>query len=989
MIFRLFRRSERALFDKAFYLKRNEDVAQAHIDPFEHFMSCGWREGRDPSPNFNLLFYVHKNLDGRLTVNPLTHFIETGRRDKVKTVPADDAEDLKFQADVIRAGFDAGFYAKTNLGVGREQDLVMHFLNTVRLGHLRDPSPHFSMTEYLDAHHFLRRSTLNPYVHFVLLRNQAVIAKTVSSPPARPWINIRDHGEDTVRSTLALHFDGPYYLAENPDVKSAGIEPLGHYIEYGWREGRNPTPLFWTRYYLDANRDVSEAGVNPFYHYIRLGKVEGRRPNPIGAALWPVPKAPPAWAGLKGRAAHAQVVIIMPVYRGYDDTLAAIEAVLTSEATLDFQLLVINDASPEADLTEQLRRLGEERLFEYLENDKNLGFVQTVNRGLAQTHSSDVILLNSDTCVFGDWVSRLRSHAYSRPNVATVTPFSNNATICSYPDVTGRNGIALELSLRELDTAAWRANAGRNNEVPTGVGFCMYVTHQALATIGPLDLDFGQGYSEENDFCMRARRAGLVNLHAHDIFVFHTGQVSFAAFAGEHMSKGDNTLAVKHPDYRGLVRRYVSADPASGARRRLDLFRLARSVGSGAAVHISHSLGGGIETHVETLLGRFDERGIATVLLRVDRDNSSRLNIVLGGAEDIYRPNLASFDLHQPVLLREFLIWLEPRLIHVHSLAGMSELHFGALFEALITANAPLFYTAHDFGTVCARNHFVRADGVYCGGSCLADCGGCHDNVHHLDSDRRRAEFAQFLSRATTLAPSRDTAARISSFFPGARVVVRPHESRPVSRVIASTCRRGETRRIAALGAIGPHKGSNLLLAAALDAKRRSLPIEFKVIGYTDLPDEMAAADVVETGPYLDDKGALRLVANYQPHAVLLPSIWPETYCYTLSLAFELGIPPIALDLGAPAERIRAAGFGHVLDLALAFDPARLNNELMKLPLESYEGSLQIPGQTYPDLLQDFYGLPREQGGSVTKAGVNCSEAPTRLRPRVDATLEE
>ncbi len=51
--------------------------------------------------------------------------------------------------------------------------------------------------------------------------------------------------------------------------------------------------------------------------------------------------------------------------------------------------------------------------------------------------SRDVVLLNSDTEVPTGWLSRLTAQAYAHPRIATVSPFSNNATICSYPDNDG------------------------------------------------------------------------------------------------------------------------------------------------------------------------------------------------------------------------------------------------------------------------------------------------------------------------------------------------------------------------------------------------------------------------------------------------------------------------------------------------------------------------------------------------------------------------
>jgi len=74
-------------------------------------------------------------------------------------------------------------------------------------------------------------------------------------------------------------FDEKWYLEQYPDVKRDNWDPILHYILYGWKEGRNPSPEFDTNYYLFSNVDVALSGVNPLIHYILYGKYEGRRPK--------------------------------------------------------------------------------------------------------------------------------------------------------------------------------------------------------------------------------------------------------------------------------------------------------------------------------------------------------------------------------------------------------------------------------------------------------------------------------------------------------------------------------------------------------------------------------------------------------------------------------------------------------------------------------------------------------------------------------------
>lgn len=74
-------------------------------------------------------------------------------------------------------------------------------------------------------------------------------------------------------------FDPSYYLAHNPDVLAAGVDPYQHFITNGWKEGRDPSGLFSVSYYLQHNPDVAAAGINPLLHYELYGWKEGRDPS--------------------------------------------------------------------------------------------------------------------------------------------------------------------------------------------------------------------------------------------------------------------------------------------------------------------------------------------------------------------------------------------------------------------------------------------------------------------------------------------------------------------------------------------------------------------------------------------------------------------------------------------------------------------------------------------------------------------------------------
>jgi lipopolysaccharide biosynthesis protein len=84
---------------------------------------------------------------------------------------------------------------------------------------------------------------------------------------------LRYRGDNPAESEL---FDADYYLSTYEDVRAAGVNPLQHYLEQGWREGRDPSAGFSTKAYLDHYPDVRLRRVNPLIHYLRHGYYEGR-----------------------------------------------------------------------------------------------------------------------------------------------------------------------------------------------------------------------------------------------------------------------------------------------------------------------------------------------------------------------------------------------------------------------------------------------------------------------------------------------------------------------------------------------------------------------------------------------------------------------------------------------------------------------------------------------------------------------------------------
>jgi GT2 family glycosyltransferase/glycosyltransferase involved in cell wall biosynthesis len=962
-------------FDVQYYLSTYPDVERSGHEPFLHFTQYGWREGRNPSGSFQTLFFKDKYLAKLgLDVNPAEYYMAHKFTRRLRTAPDSSEEYLALQKEVVRPYFEEFYYRARYPDVGRGVDALDHYL---RIGWRegREPSATFSTSEYLKIHSHVAVLGVSPFYHYASTRNGERLrqskelsgVRSVGGSDVKPGL---DGDVAKVSRIISREFDADFYLSENFDVKEAMIDPLRHYVEFGWREGRNPNALFWTAYYLSKYADVRESKDNPFGHYIVLGRDQGRRPNPVGSVLWERPKAPSdaEWrlAFCARNGANAEVAVIMPVYKGYDDTLAAIHSVLTNPQETPFELLVINDCGPDEALNAKLRNLAETGLFSYLENEENLGFSGSINKGLAHCPNLDVILLNSDTVVFGDWIDRMRAHARRDNSIATITPMSNNATICSYPDINKNNVISLEVSPRELDQFARLANRGRNSVLPTGVGFCMYMRREVIERIGDLDAAaFPRGYGEENDYCMRALKAGFKNVFAHDVFVYHTGRISFTSFAASTFNSGQTALLRKHPDYPLRVQRYFEADPAREARMRLDLYRLAQKLTRNSVVFVTHDWAGGIETHVRNMAVRLANEKVNVLYLRVGVGGN--LNVTLSPAEELnlYTPSLEPIVMTKDAeLLAEFFDWLQPKMIHVHSFAGLSWLATSTLMRIIENAKGVYACTLHDFTAICHRHQLVTPEGVFCNQPEADICRTCiksdRECVDVVDPEIRRSTYGAFLERAAhVFVPSVDTAARFKRAFPDLHLVVRPHEEF-LSNAVRPEVFKPFTGplRVAVIGAIGEPKGSGVLHDLALDARERSLAIEFTIVGYSNMAKQLNALGIKETGRYASDAEALWRLQELRPHIAFFPSIWPETHCYTLSLALSAGIPSVVFDIGAPAERLRELKTGHIFDLSLVNDPSALNDALLGLPLaDLWRTRRAAKSASYPSIVEDYYGL--------------------------------
>jgi GT2 family glycosyltransferase/glycosyltransferase involved in cell wall biosynthesis len=677
--------------------------------------------------------------------------------------------------------------------------------------------------------------------------------------------------------------------------------------------------------------------------------------------------------------ARALVDVVIPVYDGYGETLRAIYNAIIARNETPHEIIVINDRGPNEALNEQLRRLSSQGLFTLITNETNLGFVKTVNRGFSLHSDRDVLILNADALVFGDYLDRLRNHAL-KSNIATVTPLTNNGEICSYPLLCRNNSWSLEIGDEELDGLSAKVNEGLTVEIPTGVGFCMYITRESLSKVGPFDDEaFGKGYGEENDFCVRATNAGFIHKLAGDVFVRHAGGVSFSERKLKAIERAIRVMEQLHPGYNQEIQNYLAAEPAALLRRNLDLARLlAGSPSQPAVLKVFHTWGGGADKHVRDLAKWLDEEGVAVFTLKPVVNNPEYCEIGgVGDKESRFLPNLR-FHYSEVAELADALQRLQVAHIHIHHLVGYSNEFYKALPSVAKNLGIAFDVSVHDYFSFCPRIFLLNETGKYCGEPEVETCNSCvRKNGSSADVTNVgawRAMHAAFLSKARRIfVPDRDVAARLRLYFPALEFTVKPHPESWRSGLHVVKQLQGDKRVVALFGAFYELKGAKVLKALIQDAHERELPLEFHLIGFYAVadPEIYTFPNFRYTGKY-NEESVGELIATSGADIALFLSLWPETFSYTLSLAFQYGLYPVSFDLGAPANRIRDSKWGELWPLSLAAEPAKMNDLLlaMRPPARPEELALWRKEKAYPSLLEDYYEL-RLRGAEVCRSNVS------------------
>ena len=644
--------------------------------------------------------------------------------------------------------------------------------------------------------------------------------------------------------------------------------------------------------------------------------------------------------------------IIIPIYRNVSITQKCIESVLKADNKTKYKLILINDKSPDQDMLNMLKKyLVHSNVF-LLNNEENLGFVASANKGM-QLHDRDVILLNSDTIVTNYWIDKLINTAYSQYNIATVTPLSNNATILSYPEFLVDNKMPENFSAESLNKISSEVNRDLVIDLPTAHGFCMFIKRVVLLEIGLFnEKKYGKGYAEENDFSLRAATNGWRNVAACDTFIQHIGSVSFLDHQHGFLKKNLETLNTIYPEYASLVTRFIEKDPLYIARRNISK-EIYKELNKKYMLFVLHTLGGGTEIAAKDLSLLLKNQNQSVLILECVNKK-----YILKSYDQVFK---LEYKLNEWDILLDDLKELGIWHIHFHHILEF-DLKILDLAKHL---NIKYDFTVHDYLVICPRINLIDERKVYCNEPDVKVCNKCieHNGVRDeivdkyekvgRDMEQWRSRFYLFMKNARKVfVPNEDVFIRLTNYYTLDNLTIKAHpEKEKIINFKNAEYINGRIK-VAILGAINENKGFYRLKECIHYAQQHNLPIDFIVIGYTcNDPSLSIYNNVTIVGKY-NKKDLNKLITQYQCTITLFLSIWPETFSYTFSEALENSLYPISYNIGAIATRSKYYNFGELISIDSSAKD--LNEVILSVASRNIEKVFKI-GCEYNNIIKDYY----------------------------------
>lgn len=273
------------LFDEEYYAKEYPQVAKEHDDLLEHYLTKGYKEGKNPSGLFDNDFYIdtHGEVKDK-GINPLIHYVTYYIQDDVdksnlpllnQMISFDNKNiSLLEETNVVNNEQEQLIEENNNL-ISKKQDIIkstskLNVENSNLAHELDDISNKLNIInnknqEYLESVTSKNKLTKDLYFNSkVAISPRKTQSELTEDDLKRAFKIIEEHNL----------FDEIYYNTQYPDVIESTGDLFNHYLEKGYKEGKNPSKYFDTNYYLENNPAVKDSKINPLIYYALYDSIE-------------------------------------------------------------------------------------------------------------------------------------------------------------------------------------------------------------------------------------------------------------------------------------------------------------------------------------------------------------------------------------------------------------------------------------------------------------------------------------------------------------------------------------------------------------------------------------------------------------------------------------------------------------------------------------------------------------------------------------------
>lgn len=219
--------------------------------------------------------------------------------------------------------------------------------------------------------------------------------------------------------------------------------------------------------------------------------------------------------------------IIIPVFNQKRYTQECIESIKKNTA-VGYRIIIVDDESDEPEMLSYLDRLRADNIV-IIRNKENLGWVKSVNCGIAASSAEYVCIMNNDTLATDGWLKEMTAVSEKAPDIGLVNPEWEKPERLSVEDYANR--------LKKF--------SGEFIETDWARGFCFLVKREVINRIGGLDEAYSPGYYDDCDYSVRALRAGFRPVRAKAAYVYHYRNATHDTTLNK---EGMNSLLAKHKE---------------------------------------------------------------------------------------------------------------------------------------------------------------------------------------------------------------------------------------------------------------------------------------------------------------------------------------------------------------------------------------------------------------------------------------------------------